>query len=153
MQEERRRQHILSDCDEFDMILRAKGYLTLEGRGRDHLQGNTVLNGEDEECPGTDGSGHSRKDLDDQEIEQPVAHGTDGVSLSTDRLGVELGGVQPRELLSSNVSVMCDVEDVRLLTGSQVAPKKAMKKYRPKAAPFDALAVFGNRHAQVMNLC
>lgn len=55
--------------------------------------------GESEEQEGVcaDGGGHGGQDLNDQEVEQPVAHGGDGVGLSSDGLGVQFGRVQPRK--------------------------------------------------------
>lgn len=53
--------------------------------------------GESEEQEGVcaDGGGHGGQDLNDQKVEQPVAHGGDGVGLSSDGLRVQFGRVQP----------------------------------------------------------
>lgn len=61
----------------------------------DDREEDAIREGEEQEGVGTNGGGHGRQDLNDQKVEKPIAHGGDGVGLSSNGLRVQFGGVQP----------------------------------------------------------
>lgn len=58
---------------------------------------DTVGDSEEQEGVCSNRGSHGGQDLDDQEVEKPVAHGGDGVGLGSNGLRVQFGRIQPRE--------------------------------------------------------
>lgn len=81
--------------DDIELLKRAtSGFRVEEVDDRDE---DGVHDGEKEVGSPTDGGDHGRRDLYDQEVEDPVGGGGDSIGASTGTEGGELGRVEPRE--------------------------------------------------------
>lgn len=120
------------------------------GFGRVHeWKERSVDSGKEDIGAPADSVDHDGRDHDDDKVEKPIRDGRDGVGLPAGAEGIDFRGVQLRVI---SAGVICGGErEVRTHgSGSQVAPKDAIYKNRPAAAPLAAPCVPGMRQQNVI---